>query len=158
MVAHLLWCNLVQNLCTNPSIEIIPCKPLQLGLCVLKTDPIVRLETIELKLLRGRKLIMHSRGVSKCDDLFRDYLETHEPSINIIDISYFSEEAFIEAEMENALLISIKEFSFCPPSFLNKPMDEYIPVERGFMYRKDCRPEVKVFIDLLKQEIVENDL
>lgn len=150
--------NLAQNLCDSPSIGIIPCKPLQLGLCILKTDPLVRLETIELENLRGRKLMLHSRGVSKCDDLFRDYLETHEPSINIIDIPFFNEEAFIKAEFENALLVTIKEFTFSPPSFLFKPMDKYIPVERGLIYRKDCRPEVKDFIGLLTQEIEKNDL
>ena len=37
-------------------------------------------------------------------------------------------------------------------------MDWDFPVERGIFYRKNCRPEVKDFIELSKQVIEDNDI
>ena len=111
-----------------------------------------------VKHLRGRKLMMHARGLSRADDMLRDYLETHEPSVTIIDYPYFTHELLIKAEMENAVVVCVRKHWFELPNFKRVPMDWDFPVERGIFYRKNCRPEVKDFIELSKQVIEENDI
>ena len=111
-----------------------------------------------MKHLRGRKLMMHARGISRADDRLRDYLEAHETSVTIIDHPYFTHELLIKAKMENTVVVCVRKHWFELPIFIRIPIDWDFPVGRGIFYRKDCRPEVKGFIDLLKHEIEKNDL
>ena len=150
--------NFSQDLHLDADAEIIRCKPSQLNICVPKNNPLSCLKKASFENLRGSNLMVHARGFSKADDLLRDYLETHEPTIKIIDYSNYSHELLVKMEMDNAILVSVKQYCFDFPNFTHVPMDWDFPVERGVIYRKDHRPEVKDFIDLLKQEIEENDL
>ena len=111
-----------------------------------------------IKHLRGSRLMMHARSLSKADDRLRDYLEAHEPSITIIDHPYSSHELLVKTEVDNAILVCVRQYCFDIPNFTHVFMDWDFPVEQGIIYRKDCRPEVKDFIDMLKHEIKENDL
>ena len=149
--------NFAQDLVENPVIETIFCKPTQLMICISNNNPLSGMKKVTIKHLRGKKLMMHARGLSKADDMLRDYLETLEPSIAIIDHSHFTHELLIKAEMENALVVCTRKHCFELPNFKRVPMDKVFPVERGIFYRKDCSPEVKDFIELSKQVIEEND-
>ena len=116
------------------------------------------MKKVTIKNLRGKKLMMYARGISRADDRLRDYLEAHEPSVTIIDHSFFTHELLIKAEMENAVVVCVRKHWFELPNFKRIPMDWDFPVERGILYRKDCRPQVKDFIELSKQVIEENDM
>ena len=150
--------NFAQRFVESPATESVPCKPCQLNICVPKSNPLAGLKMANFKNLQGNKLMIHARGLSKADDMLRDYLEAHEPSIKLIDFSYYGHELFVKAEIENAILVCVRQYSFNLPNFSYISMDWNFPVERGIMYRKNCRPEVKDFIDLIKQSIEENDL
>lgn len=150
--------NFAQDLAENPAIETVFCQPTQLMICISNNDPLAGMKMAAVKHLRDRKLMMHARGLSKADDMLRDYLETHEPSVTIIDHPYFSHELLIKAEMENAVVVCVRKHWFELPNFKRVPMDWDFPVERGIFYRKNCRPEVKDFIELSKQVIEENDI
>ena len=150
--------NFVQDLAENPGIETVFCEPTQLMICISNNNPLASLKTGTVENLRGKKLMMHARGISRADDRLRDYLEAHEPSVTIIDHPYFTHELLIKAEMENAIVVCGRKHSFELPNFKRIPMDWDFPVERGIFYRKDCRPEVKDFIELSKQVIEENDM
>ena len=102
--------------------------------------------------------MLHARGISKSDDLLRDYLEIHEPSIEIISFPYYQHSLFMEAETKNAVLISVKQYFLDFPGFLHIDADWDFPVERGIFYHRNCRTEVKNFISLAKQFIKEFDL
>ena len=150
--------NFAKDLLDKPDIEILPCSPYQLNICVPKGDPLAGLKMASFENLRGRKLIMHARGLSKADDVLRDYLETHEPSIKIVDFPFYSHELFIKALIEDYLLVCVKQYCLEKFNFSQVPMNWNFPVERGIVYRKDPTPEVKDFIDLIKQTINETDL
>ena len=145
--------NFSQDFLIDADAEILRCKPYQMDICVPTSNPLSSLKVASIKNLRGNTLMLYTRGVSKADDLLRDYLETHEPSIKIIDYSNYSHELLVKTEMENALLVSVRQFSFDLPNFTHVTMDWDFPVERGIIYRKDSRPETKTFIGLIKQEI-----
>jgi len=150
--------NFAQGFVETPATGVVLCKPGQLNICVPKSNPLASLEMATFEDLRGSKLMLHTRGLSKADDILRDYLETHEPSIQLIDFSYYGHELFVRAEIENALLVCVRQYSFNLPNFSHVSVDWDFPVERGIMYRKNCRPAVKEFINLIKQSIAENDL
>ena len=150
--------NFAQGFVETPATEIVSLKPSQLNICVPKSNPLASMKKVTIKHLRGCKLMMHARGLSKADDRLRDYLEAHEPSITIIDHPYSSHELLVKTEVDNAILVCVRQYCFDIPNFTHVFMDWDFPVERGIIYRKDCRPEVKDFIDLLKHEIEENDL
>jgi len=155
-------CNIMLNFAHNrlnkPSLDIIPCKPYRFSICVFKTNPLASLTTVTFADLRGKKLMMHARGVSKADDLLRDYLETHEPLIEILDFPYYGHELILKAALENAVLLAIREYAFDSPSVVYIPTDWDFPFERGIIYRKKCSPEVQAFIDMARQIIAEKDL
>ena len=150
--------NFAQGFVETPATEVVSLKPCQLNICVPKSNPLASMKMVAIKQLRGCKLMIHTRGLSKADDMLRDYLETHEPSITIIDHPYSSHELLVKTEMDNVILVCVRQYCFDIPNFTHVPMDWDFPVERGIIYRKDCRPEVKDFIDLLNHEIEKNDL
>ncbi len=150
--------NFTQELVENPAIETVLCEPTPLMICISNNNPLAGLKMITVKNLRGHKLMMHARGISRADDELRDYLEVNEPSVQIIDHPYFTHEVLIKAEMENAAVVCVRKHWFELPNFKRVPMDWDFPVERGIFYRKNCRPEVKDFIELSKQVIEENDI
>ena len=150
--------NFTQDLIENPAIETVLCEPTPLMICISNNNPLAGLKMITVKNLRDHKLMMHARGISRADDELRDYLEVNEPSVQIIDHPYFTHEVLIKAEMENAAVVCVRKHWFEFPNFKRVPMDWDFPVERGIFYRKDCRPEVKDFIELSKQVIIENDI
>lgn len=57
---------------------------------VPKTHPLANANIINFSLLRGEKLIMYKRGISRIDDSLRNYITKNEPEISIIDIDDFS--------------------------------------------------------------------
>ncbi len=150
--------NFTQELVENPAVETVLCEPTPLMICISNNNPLAGLKMVTVKNLRGHKLMMHARDISRADDKLRNYLELNEPSVKIIDHSYFTHELLIKAEMENAAVVCVRKHWFELPNFKRIPMDWDFPVERGIFYRKDCRPEVKDFIELSKQVIKENDI
>ena len=150
--------NFAHNRLNKPGFDIILCKPYRFSICVFKTNPLARLKKITFADLRGKKLMMHARGVSKADDQLRDYLEKHEPLIEILDFPYYGHELILKAALENAVLLAIREFAFDSPSVAYIPTDWDFPFERGIIYRKKCSPEVQNFIDMARQVIAEKDL
>ena len=150
--------NFVNNHFDNPAIGIIPCKPFQLDICVPEYDPLACVKSVSFKDMRGRKLMIHTRGISRSDDTLRDYVETHEPSIEIIDFPYYSQDLFLKAELDKAILLSVREYSFDILNFRHIPFNCVFPVERGILYHKQCNAEVKNFIALTRQFLQEKNL
>ena len=150
--------NFADDILDKPDIEVLQINPYHLDICIPNSDPLSNLKKATSENLRNRKLMMHARGVSKADDLLRGYLETHEPTIEIIDFPYISHELFVKAEIEDFLITCVKQYCFNSPHFTIIPMNWEFLVQRGILYRKAPRPEVEDFIDIIKQTIKENDL
>ena len=150
--------NFTKDLVENPAIGTVLCEPTPLMICVSINNPLADLKMVNVKNLRDHKLMIHARDISRADDKLRNYLEVNEPSVKIIDHSYFTHELLIKAEMENAAVVCTRKLWFDIPKFKRIPMDWDFYVEQGIFYRKDCRPEVKDFIELSKQVINENDI
>ena len=150
--------NFSHDYLNRSGLSVIMCKPFRFSICVCKTDPLASLKKVTFTELRGRKLMMHARGFSKASDLLRDYLETYEPLIEVLDYSRYGHEVIFKAFLENAVVLSIREFSFDSPSVAYIPTDWDFPFERGIIYRKKCSPEVQNFIDMARKVIAEKDL
>jgi DNA-binding transcriptional LysR family regulator len=136
--------NFAHNYLKNPGLGIIPCKPCRFSICVYKTDPLAGLNKVSFVDLRGKKLMMRARGVSKATDLLRDYLETHEPLIEILDYTCYGHEAILKAALENAVLLSVSQFNFDIPSVLHIPTDWDFSFERGFSTAKTAARRFKI--------------
>ena len=149
--------SLAKDLVANPSLKILSCKPVQLNICVPNSSPLARLKTATVENLRGSRLMLHAPGLSKAEDRLRDYLERNEPSIQIADYVNYGHELLVQAEMENSILVCVRQYCLDIPHFTHIFMDWDFPVERGIIYKKNARPEVKNFIELLRQSVSEMD-
>ena len=156
-IASSFMLNFVHNHLNKPGLSVIMCKPFRFSICVFKTNPLARLKKITFADLRGKKLMIHARGVSKADDLVRDYLETHEPLIEVLDFPYYGHELVLKAALENAVLLVIREFALDSPSVVYIPTDWDFLFERGLIYHKKCSPEVQNFIDMARQVIAKKN-
>ncbi len=115
-------------------------------LLVVPDHPLASKPSIGFEDLRGHKLIMYRRGITKSEDLLRDYLLYHEPEITILDIDSYDGALFTRCELESAVLLSYSLYDQSFPQFISVPAAWNIPVHLGFYYHRDCRPAVRDFI------------
>lgn len=115
-------------------------------LLIVPDHPLAAKTSIGFEDLRRHKLIMYRRGITKSEDLLRDYLLQHEPEITILDIDSYDGSLFTRCELEDAVLLSYSLYGQSFPQFVSVPAAWDIPVHLGFYYYKDCRPVVKDFI------------
>lgn len=125
------------------------------SLQVVPDHPLASKASISFEDLRGQKLIMYRRGITKSEDLLRDYLLQHEPEITIIDIENYDSSLFTKCELENAVLLSYSLYEQSFSQFIHIPVTWDIPVELGFYCHKTCRPIVKDFITVAEQVLQE---
>jgi len=137
-------------------IEFLPLKPTSYCIEVSKDDALAKNKSISFSYLRGRKLMLYNRGITKCDDNLRDYIEKHEPDITLIDIASYDSSLTIRAELENAVILTYQRYE---PNFyplVPIPLKTDFKIQLGIGYRKNCRPTVKDFLfeaaKFIKQE------
>lgn len=114
------------------------------SLHVVPDHPLAHNKSIRFEDLRGHKLIMYRQGVTKSEDMLREYLQNNEPEITIIDINTYDSSLFTTCELDKAVLLTYSPYHFS--QFIQIPAAWNIPVELGFCYHKDRRPIVNDFI------------
>ena len=115
--------------------------------CEVPPDhPLAESKLITYESLRGHTLMLYKRGITKCDDLLRDYITKNEPEIRLIDIDAYDSSLLARCEMEQAVVLSYSFYRLSFPGFVSIPTNWDIPIDIGIGYRKDCRPVVKEFI------------
>lgn len=119
---------------------------------VAPSHPLAKKSVISFEDLRGEKLYMYKRGITKCDDQLRDYILKNEPEIEIVDIEVYDSALAATCELENAVLLYYSMYQHCVPSLVSIPTDWNIPIELGIGYHKNCRPIVSCFIEIAEEQ------
>ena len=128
------------------------------SLQVVPGHPLATKSTIGFEDLRGHKLIMYRRGITKSEDALRDYLLKHEPDIRILDIESYDSSLFTTCELEDAVLLSYTLYDANFPQFIHIPANWNIPIHLGFCHHKNCRPVVSDFVAIAKEVCSTNQI
>ncbi len=89
---------------------------------------------------------MYRRGITKSEDMLRNYLLQHETEVTILDIDSYDGSLFTKCELEGAALLFYSLYEQRFPQFVSVPAAWDIPVPLGFYYHRDCRPIVREFV------------
>ncbi|MDR1603463.1 MAG: LysR family transcriptional regulator [Gracilibacteraceae bacterium] len=106
---------------------------------------------IKLSDLRGEKLILYAKGITRADDMLREYISKHEPEARIIDISHYNSSLPLICELEGCILIYYSMYWKSFPTLVTKAVDWDFPIDIGLGYKTNPRPAVKKFIELAKE-------
>lgn len=115
---------------------------------VLPGHPLADCKLVTFEKLRGHRLIMYRRGITRCDDMLRDYILEHEPEIELIDIEVYDSSLITRCELEDAALLMYRTYESNFHGFIIIPTDWPFPLELGLGYHTDCRPVVSKFIEV----------
>lgn len=118
---------------------------------VSPSHPIAPKMSVSFEDLRGEKLYMYKRGITKSGDQLRDYILKNEPDIEIIDIDNYDSALAATCELENAVLLYYSMYSHCLPTLVSVPATWDIPIELGIGYHKSCRPIVQCFVEVAEE-------
>ena len=94
---------------------------------------------------------MYRRGITKSEDVLRDYLLKHEPEIQVVDIDSYDSSLFTKCELEDAVLLSYALYDTNFPQFIHIPAAWNIPIHLGFCHHKNCRPIIREFLAVAKE-------
>lgn len=118
---------------------------------VSPTHPLARKDSVDFEDLRGEKLYMYRRGITKSGDQLRDYILKNEPEIELVDIDNYDSAMAATCELENAVMLYYSLYSHCVPSLVCVPTAWDIPIELGIGYHKSCRPIVRCFVEVAEE-------
>lgn len=121
---------------------------------VVPEHPLANKSVIHFEDLRGHKLIMYRRGMTKSEDQLRDYIQQHEPEITIIDIESYDSSLFTRCMLDDAVLLSYSVYDQSFPQFVHIPAGWNIPVELGFCCHKNCRPIINDFLSVADEVLM----
>jgi len=115
--------------------------------------PLAGKDVISLTDLRGQKLMLYTRGVTKADDQLRDYLIKNEPSVELIDIDVYNSSLFLQCELYGYVLIYYSMYWQSFPKLIPIPVEWNIPIDIGLGYKANARPAVKKFIETARENL-----
>lgn len=108
--------------------------------------PLAACGRVTFGMLRGRRLVMYRRGISRCHDMLRDHILRHEPEIEVIDTVGSAGSARLLCEFGDAVLLSHMPHGRVLPDFIALPTDWPFPIELVLGHHTDCRPVVRDFL------------
>lgn len=115
--------------------------------------PLANKNTISLADLRGHKVMLYARGVTKADDKLRDYLIQNESSVELIDIDVYNSALSLQCELYDFVLIYYSMYWQSFPKLIPIPVEWDIPIDIGLGYKTNARPAVKKFIQVAKESM-----
>ncbi len=117
------------------------------------THPLAMRKKISIQDLCGQKLIMYARGITRADDLLRDYIIATAPDVEIIDIDQYGSSLPLRCELEGLILVYYSMYWKSFPSLATLPMDISLdfPIDIGLGYKLDSNEAVKQFISLAEE-------
>lgn len=99
--------------------------------------------------LRGQKILLYARGITRADDQLRDYLAVSE--VECIDIRQYNSTLPLKCELEGLVLIYYSLYQSSFASLVTLPLDIDFPIEIGLGYKKESSAAVKKFITLAQE-------
>ena len=117
------------------------------------THPLAMKKKISIDDLRGQKVLMYARGITRADDLLRDYITATAPDVEIIDIGHYGSSLPLRCELEGLILIYYSMYWKSFPSLATLPIDISMdfPIDIGLGYKLDSNQAVKQFIELAEE-------
>ncbi len=113
--------------------------------------PLAARERIRFSDLRGKKLVLYAKGITRADDMLREYLGKHEPTVEMIDITTYSSSLSIKCELEDCILIYYSMYWQSFPTLVTLPVEWNFPIDIGLGYKSNPRPAVRRFIALAEE-------
>jgi DNA-binding transcriptional LysR family regulator len=114
---------------------------------------LARKKRISFKDLRGQKLILYAKGITRADDDLREYLSRNEPEVELIDIKAYDSSLPVKCELEGCMLIYYSMYQKSFPTLVSRPVEWNFPIDIGLgcktkMYENSA---VSSFIGLAKE-------
>jgi DNA-binding transcriptional LysR family regulator len=108
---------------------------------------------VSFKDLRGQKLILYAKGITRADDELRGYLTKNEPEIELIDIKTYNSALSVKCELESCVLIYYSMYWKSFPTLTTIPVEWNFPIDIGLGYKtKACEnPAVSSFIKFARE-------
>lgn len=139
----------------NKDILILTLKQDRYCCGVLPSHPLAGKSMISFKDLRGQKLMMYRKGITKCDDVLRDYILQNEPEIQLIDLENYDSSLAVKCELEGAVLLFYSMYADNFHNFIPIPTDWEQKINIGLGYHVNSRPIVKKFIKVASELYIE---
>lgn len=115
---------------------------------VSASHPLARKDVIHFSDLRGQKLMLYAKGITRVDDRLREHLVQNEPLVTLIDIKAYNSSLPLKCELEGCVLIYYSMYWQSFPMLVTKQAGWTFPIDIGLGYRSSPRPSVKKFIEL----------
>jgi hypothetical protein len=106
------------------------------------SHPLAQKDIITVSDLRGQKLILYAKGITRVDDRLREYLTQNEPSVILVDIKTYSSSLPLRCELEGCILIYYSMYWQSFPTLITKPVEWNFPIDIGLGYRSNPRPSI----------------
>lgn len=113
--------------------------------------PLARQKKLTLQDLRGQKVMIYARGITRADDRLRDYLTETVPDIECIDIKQYNSSLPLKCELEGLVLIYYSMYWESFPTLVTLPLSIDFPIDIGLGYKADCNASVRQFIALAQE-------
>jgi DNA-binding transcriptional LysR family regulator len=120
---------------------------------VSPSHALARKRRISFKDLRGQKLILYAKGITRADDELREYLTKNEPEIELIDIKAYNSALSVKCELEGCVLIYYSMYRKSFPTLIYIPVEWNFPIDIGLGYKtKACENSaVSSFIEFVRE-------
>jgi DNA-binding transcriptional LysR family regulator len=114
---------------------------------------LARKKRISFKDLRGQKLIIYAKGITRADDDLREYLSRNEPEVELIDIKAYDSALPVKCELEGCLLIYYSMYRKSFPTLTSRAVEWDFPIDIGLGYKTKTyeNPAVSSFIGFAKE-------
>ena len=116
--------------------------------------PLARQKSLTIQDLRGQKVMLYARGITRADDRLRDYLTETVPDIECYDIKQYNSSLPLKCELEGLVLIYYSMYWESFPTLVTLPLDIDFPIDIGLGYKAECNASVKQFIALAQELFV----
>ncbi|MFV0431734.1 MAG: LysR family transcriptional regulator [Alphaproteobacteria bacterium] len=116
--------------------------------------PLAHKKELTLEDLKGQRLIMYAKGITKADDQLREYIIRNEPEIELIDIKKYDSSLALKCTLDKSVLVFYSMYWQSFPSLASIPLDVDFSIDIGLGYRADCSDAVRQFIEVAQDLFV----
>ena len=107
--------------------------------------------------LKGEKVIMYNKGISRTADVLRVFLKRRDPDIELIGIDSYDSNLYAKCRIENAGLMMYLNYESCFPQLSYPTFESSFKIELGVGFHRDCRTAVREFAECAAMSAVAND-
>lgn len=124
------------------------------NLCVAvpKKHPLAQKKALTFADLYGGSLLTVTGGDSEIITSFNETVQKQHPQINLIGTGYYYDmETFNTCEQSGIPMLTLDAWADVHPSLVTLPLDCGVKVSYGIMYAKKPAPEIRGFLQIIKE-------